>query len=225
MQEEILHKSERGQREMAAATPTLSPKMRRLLIMADGKTTVAQLARMVPGSDGMAMLNELISMGYLELASARARAGAARTTAAAPPPFRENAQPPASRTTPDRPAQMPAATPGVSASVTAAAAGSAAGAALRAPQLAVVSAAAPAYAPTPAPARDPAQSLAPVKAELRAFLAEVMGADIALVQDKLEAVQDAERLARFLVRCEDLVANYGGARKAADFRTRFSGHY
>jgi hypothetical protein len=221
MQEEILHKSERGQREMAAATPTLSPKMRRLLIMADGKTTVAQLARMVPGSDGMAMLNELIGMGYLELASARARSGAARTTAPAPPPSRENAQPPVSRAAPDRPSQTQPATPGMATSATA----TAARAAMRAPQLAVVSAAAPAYTPTPAPARDPAQSLAPVKAELRAFLAEVMGADISLVQDKLEAVQDAERLARFLTRCEDLVANYGGARKAADFRSRFSGHY
>lgn len=194
----LLRKSERGQREIAATTPTLSPKMRRLLIMADGRITAAQLAKMVPGPDGVAMLAELVAMGFIEPVNAGARAEVSQPPAAAPV---ATPKPPASAPTYERP----------SAPVAVAAA--------RAPQLAVVTAAAPAQS------AEADNGVARIKAELRTYLTEVLGADIALVQDKLEAVQDTERLSRFLTRCEDLVANYGGARKAADFRARFSAHY
>lgn len=83
----VLLKSELGKAAIAQRLPALPIRLRPVLILVDGKRTVGELGRMLDSLGGMAALNELHTLGMLEVpaASAPAEATAASVPSAEAP--------------------------------------------------------------------------------------------------------------------------------------------
>lgn len=74
----IYRKSEKGSEAIATRGHGVGGKLRMLLILVDGKKTVEELTRMAAGmGESAALLQQLLSEGLIELASAPATAPAA----------------------------------------------------------------------------------------------------------------------------------------------------
>lgn len=79
----ILSKSELGRTALAQRLPVLPLRLRPVLILIDGKRTVAELGPLVSGLGGTAVLDELQALGLLEVPAAPVAAVA--TAVSAPP--------------------------------------------------------------------------------------------------------------------------------------------
>lgn len=78
-------KTEKGQQEIRTRAHGLSQKLRTLLIMVDGKSTVGQLLARFPGvSEIEANLKALVDQGFVQLAGSTAPAAAPAPAPAAP---------------------------------------------------------------------------------------------------------------------------------------------
>jgi hypothetical protein len=85
----VFHKTEAGAKEIASPDHSLSPKLRRALIMVDGTKSVADLAPMFRPGEAEAIFLELQAQGLLTLAGgalapASEQSAAGRAPAAAP---------------------------------------------------------------------------------------------------------------------------------------------
>lgn len=89
----LFRKTAKGQAEIETRAHRLPPRLRGLLILVDGKRDLAGLAALVP-QQAEALLQELVTQGFVESfeaaggapAAPRAAPAAAPTTAAAPAP-------------------------------------------------------------------------------------------------------------------------------------------
>lgn len=71
----VFHKTAKGTEEMEKRNHGLTPKVRRLLIMVDGKRTVDTLREMALADDLSHTLGELEEAGFIEVASISTAAG------------------------------------------------------------------------------------------------------------------------------------------------------
>jgi hypothetical protein len=103
----IYHKSPRGAEAIATRNAALTPKLRSMLILVDGRRPYAELAKLAAGlGDPDWLLEQLEGEGFIEAGPARAgspTAPAPLQAASAPAPLR-----PASAPAPLRPASAPA---------------------------------------------------------------------------------------------------------------------
>ncbi|SMC26951.1 hypothetical protein SAMN02745857_02664 [Andreprevotia lacus DSM 23236] len=65
----IYHKTEKGQRELTERTLALSPRLRQLLILIDGKRNLGDLQQMSAGADLTEPLNRLLDAHLIEVLS------------------------------------------------------------------------------------------------------------------------------------------------------------
>lgn len=78
-------KSARGTQALAARDPALTPKLRTILIMVDGKRSVEELARLsAGGGDPGQLLDQLADLGMIEEVAGAASAPAPLASAPAP---------------------------------------------------------------------------------------------------------------------------------------------
>lgn len=106
----IYAKSALGQQEIASRSLGLTPMVRRLLILVDGKRSGRELRPMVDGQDLGALINQLLEKGCIEQVATRPVA----PPVAAPAPAAASTRLPA----PGAPAATPATEPGASALAT-----------------------------------------------------------------------------------------------------------
>lgn len=82
----VFAKTEIGQQEIQTRALGLSPLVRRILVLADGKKSGAELAAFLPSADGIqAVLEQLLSTGCLRAESASPTTGKTTTQATSPP--------------------------------------------------------------------------------------------------------------------------------------------
>ncbi|TJZ77415.1 hypothetical protein [Chitiniphilus eburneus] len=82
----MFRKTDMGAEEMRTRAHALSPKLRQLLIMIDGKTPAGQLALQLPEKEMIHRLMELEWDGFIERVGGVSAGGAAATPKAAPAP-------------------------------------------------------------------------------------------------------------------------------------------
>lgn len=78
----VFFKTETGQQEIQTRSLGLSPLVRRILVLADGKKSGAELAAFLPSADGIhAVLEQLVSQGCLRAESSSQTTGQTTTQA------------------------------------------------------------------------------------------------------------------------------------------------
>lgn len=65
----VLNKTERGREAIAQRSAELGPRLRPILIMIDGKRTVAELEKLAESMGGLEALSSLVDNGFAEAAS------------------------------------------------------------------------------------------------------------------------------------------------------------
>jgi hypothetical protein len=85
--EQVLSKTDKGREEIATRAHHLDAKHRRILILVDGTSTAGAIAAKVAGfDDGLAVLDDLLSAGFVAGAGAAVAPPAPTAPAAAAPP-------------------------------------------------------------------------------------------------------------------------------------------
>lgn len=97
----VFAKTARGQEEMATRSGGLSPRVRRVLILIDGKRDVDQLREMVQSDDLTHTLGELEEAGYIEPVALADTAGGAVAVDGSLPPITAFRELPATPVTPE----------------------------------------------------------------------------------------------------------------------------
>lgn len=96
MSKVVFRKTTKGSEEMTTRTNAFSPRVRRILILVDGKRTVDQLRELAAADDLIHSLGLLEESGLIEVSSAPSRRGEATPVSAPLPPintFRDNPAP------------------------------------------------------------------------------------------------------------------------------------